>query len=134
MKLNATSLLVCAGLVVDRLQGALGGDLLGLGDEPAHELLLGDLVPTSPFTIRNPWPLPAAIPRSASRASPGPFTTQPMTATRIGDLEALLLERRVDLLGQAEHVDLGPAARRAGHQVEPSLAQPERLQDPACRP
>ena len=32
--------------------------------------------------LTNKWPrlLPAAIPRSASRASPGPLTTQPMTA------------------------------------------------------
>ena len=33
-----------------------------------------------PFTKRWPRLLPAAIPRSASRASPGPFTTQPITA------------------------------------------------------
>ena len=44
----------------------------------------GILSTTSPFTMRKPCPLPAAMPRSASRASPGPFTTQPMTATRIG--------------------------------------------------
>ena len=31
-------------------------------------------------------PAPAAIPTSASFASPGPFTSQPMTATLMGDL------------------------------------------------
>ena len=36
---------------------------------------------TSPFLIRSPSPLPPAIPTSASLASPGPFTTQPITAT-----------------------------------------------------
>src|SRR5215475_12896602 len=39
---------------------------------------------TSPLTKIWPLPLPDATPRSASRASPGPFTTQPMTATRSG--------------------------------------------------
>ena len=36
-----------------------------------------------PFLISRPSPMPPAIPRSASFASPGPFTTQPMTATLI---------------------------------------------------
>ncbi|SKW08290.1 Uncharacterised protein [Mycobacteroides abscessus subsp. abscessus] len=39
---------------------------------------------TSPFTKICPLPLPDATPRSASRASPGPLTTQPITATRSG--------------------------------------------------
>ena len=39
-----------------------------------------------PFSKSTPWPLPQATPRSASRASPGPFTTQPMTATEMGAL------------------------------------------------
>ena len=39
---------------------------------------------TSPRTKIWPLPLPDATPRSASRASPGPFTTQPITATRSG--------------------------------------------------
>ncbi len=38
---------------------------------------------TSPFFIRRPSPIPPAIPKSASFASPGPFTTQPITATLI---------------------------------------------------
>ena len=38
------------------------------------------------YIAANPPPaaLPEATPRSASRASPGPFTTQPITATRSG--------------------------------------------------
>ncbi len=39
---------------------------------------------TSPLTKICPLPLPEATPRSASRASPGPFTTHPITATRNG--------------------------------------------------
>src|SRR5690606_33326081 len=46
----------------------------------------GTVLMTSPFTKICPLPLPDATPRSASRASPGPFTTQPMTATRSGTL------------------------------------------------
>src|SRR5674476_977670 len=40
------------------------------------------------FPLMNRWPRlrPAAMPRSASRASPGPLTTQPITATWMGRL------------------------------------------------
>src|SRR5665647_3337258 len=44
----------------------------------------GTVLMISPLTKIWPLPLPDATPRSASRASPGPFTTQPMTATRRG--------------------------------------------------
>src|SRR5699024_2609227 len=44
----------------------------------------GTVLMTSPLTKICPLPLPEATPRSASRASPGPLTTQPMTATRRG--------------------------------------------------
>ena len=44
----------------------------------------GTVLTTSPLTKIWPLPLPEATPRSASRASPGPLTTQPMTATRSG--------------------------------------------------
>ena len=44
----------------------------------------GTVLMTSPLTKIWPLPLPEATPRSASRASPGPFTTQPITATRSG--------------------------------------------------
>src|SRR5690606_22335210 len=44
----------------------------------------GTVLMTSPLTKIWPLPLPDATPRSASRASPGPLTTQPMTATRSG--------------------------------------------------
>ena len=46
----------------------------------------GTVLMTWPFTKIWPLPLPEATPRSASRASPGPLTTQPMTATRSGTL------------------------------------------------
>ncbi len=35
----------------------------------------------SPLFIRTPHPFPKATPTSASRASPGPFTSHPITAT-----------------------------------------------------
>src|SRR6185369_9270834 len=41
----------------------------------------GTLRTISPWLNNSPSPLPPAILKSASRASPGPFTTQPMTAT-----------------------------------------------------
>ena len=72
-----------------RLPGALG-------DEPCSARRMassirvstiwdsGTVAITLPRTKIWPLPLPEATPRSASRASPGPFTTQPMTATRSG--------------------------------------------------
>jgi hypothetical protein len=73
---------------------------------------------------------PAAMPRSASRASPGPFTTQPITATWIGSLHAL--QGGLGVVGDLDHIDLGPSARWAGDEVEAlALAQPHGLeQDP----
>src|SRR5699024_7917441 len=44
----------------------------------------GTVLMTSPLTKICPLPFPEATPRSASRASPGPFTTHPITATRSG--------------------------------------------------
>ena len=41
----------------------------------------GTFLNTSPCFMIRPSPIPPATPRSASFASPGPFTTQPMTAT-----------------------------------------------------
>ena len=41
----------------------------------------GTLRMISPFLIKRPSPTPPAIPISASFASPGPFTTHPITAT-----------------------------------------------------
>ena len=49
----------------------------------------GTVLMTSPLTKIWPLPLPEATPRSASRASPGPFTTHPMTATRSGTVTSL---------------------------------------------
>ena len=40
----------------------------------------GNFFTISPFLIRRPSPFPPAIPISASFASPGPLTTQPITA------------------------------------------------------
>ena len=41
----------------------------------------------SPWTKSTASPLPPAMPMSASRASPGPLTTQPMTATLMDFLQ-----------------------------------------------
>ena len=71
---------------------------------------------------------PAAMPMSAPRASPGPLTTQPMTATWIGSFRSSSASWAA--LATADHVDLGPAARRAGDEVEAlALAQPQRLEE-----
>ena len=104
--------------------------LLGLGDQPCDELVFGDLVrDLSRFTIRKPWPFPAAIPRSASRASPGPFTTQPITATRSGTVMPFFSSASFTCFVAAQDVDLGATARRAGDQIEAAPAQSQRLQD-----
>ena len=44
------------------------------------------------------------------------------------------LEPGGDLLGERVDVDLGAAARRAGHDLELARAQVQRLQDLRCRP
>ena len=81
----------------------------------------GTVLMTSPLTKIWPLPLPEATPRSASRASPGPLTTQPMTATRSGT--SMPSRPAVTSLGQRVDVDLGAAAGRAGDDLEPALAQ-----------
>ena len=53
-------------------------------NKASTNLSSGTLFITSPLRKTNPSPFPPAIPISASRASPGPFTTQPITATLIG--------------------------------------------------
>ena len=80
-----------------------------------------------PLTNRWPRLLPAAMPRSASRASPGPLTTQPITATCSGISRSP--NASCASLGDLDHVDLGPAARRAGDEVDVlALAQAHRLE------
>ena len=75
-------------------------------------------------------PRPAAMPRSASRASPGPLTTQPITATCSGMLRSSSAAMRV--VRDLDHVDLGAPAARARDEVEAlALAQAERLEQRA---
>ena len=89
----------------------------------------GILSTTSPFTTRNPCPLPAAMPRSASRlARPVHHASHHRDPDR--DLEALALDRLVHLLREPEDVHLRAATARARHEVEPAPAEPERLEDP----
>ena len=65
-------------------------------------------------------------------ASPGPLTTQPMTATVIG--LPTLVKCCLDLLGQRDQLDLDAAAGGAGDQRGAVLAQAERVEDvPADR-
>ena len=91
----------------------------------------GTTLTTLPFTNRWPRLRPAAMPRSASRASPGPFTTQPMTATWMGMSSSL--SASCAALATCDHVDLGPPARRAGDEVEAlALAQTEGLEQLAA--
>ena len=73
------------------------------------------------------------MPRSASRASPGPVDD----AAHDRDLERdlALAERLLRPLGDVDHVDLGPAARRAGDEVDVlALAQAQRLEQLAAGP
>ena len=49
----------------------------------ANSLSSSNFLIISPCFIRTPQPSPPAIPISASLASPGPFTTQPITAILI---------------------------------------------------
>ena len=70
------------------------------------------------------------MPRSASRASPGPLTTQPITATCSGMLRSS--SAAIASFGDLDDVDLGAPAARARDEVEAlALAQPERLEQRA---
>ena len=89
--------------------------------------LSGTVLTTSPRTKICPLPFPDDTPRSASRASPGPFTTHPITATRSGVSKPSNAARH--LLGQPVHVHLRPPARRARHDLQPPRPQAQRLQD-----
>jgi len=70
------------------------------------------------FPLMKRWPRrrPAAMPRSASRASPGPFTTHPMTATWMGSWR----DSRASWAARATPITsiFGPTARRAGDEVD----------------
>ena len=74
-----------------------------------------------------PLPLPAAMPRSASFASPGPLTTQPSTLILIAVV--LPASRSSSSAMIFFEVDLQPAARRTGDQLRLADAPPGRLQD-----
>ena len=83
----------------------------------------------------NRWPRlrPAAMPRSASRASPGPVHHAPHDRHLDGELARL--ERLLGGAGHPDHVDLGPPARRAGDEVEAlALAQAHGLEQLAPGP
>ena len=116
---------------VDPGDGGIGAvlvDELGPLDERFDHLVLGHHgVTLRPLTNRWPRLLPAAMPRSASRASPGPLTTQPITADLERDLP--IAERLHRPVGHVDHVDLGPTATRAGDEVDVlALAQTERFE------
>ena len=82
----------------------------------------GTVLMTSPLTKIWPLPLPEATPRSASRASPGPLTTQPMTATRSGTVRPF--QTGGHLVGEGVDVDLGAPARRARHDLQTARRRP----------
>ena len=89
-------------------------------------LVIGSFSFSSPCTNSTPQPSPPAMPMSASRASPGPFTTQPMTATAglVAVLQGLL-----HAVGKADEIDLRAAARRAGDEIHALLPQTGCLED-----
>lgn len=62
----------------------LRGDLLRLGEQGFHDLVFRHGLDDLALDENLPLAVARATPKSASRASPGPLTMQPMTATRIG--------------------------------------------------
>ena len=84
----------------------------------------GPCARSRPCAKIRPTPWPAATPMSASRASPGPLTTQPMTATLIGVRRSR--SRRGDLLGDRDEVDLAAPARGTAHELGTAAPHVER--------
>ena len=76
-----------------------------------------------PFTNRWPRLFPAAMPRSASRASPGPLTTHPMTATCSGISRVAERRHRV-LFGDRDTSTSARPTARTGDEVD-VLALPQ---------
>src|SRR5438876_3387100 len=114
-----TSALVC-GRLVDRrgfaLRGALGGEPLRLGHHDLDDAILRDTVLLD-LAVHDE--LAVALPRSDAEVRLASLSGAVHHAAHDGHadgrLEAASLEGLVDLLGQAEDVDLGPSARGAGH-------------------
>ena len=79
----------------------------------------------SPFLNIRPSPFPPAIPKSASLASPGPFTTQPITATFI----SLSVARYVFIISCTL-----PASPIRSILVLPHVGQDTKLMPPLLRP
>ena len=73
-----------------------------------------------------PWP-PPVMPMSVSRASPGPFTTQPSTDSDMG--VRMCCSRSSSACDRADHVEALARAARAGDDAHAAVADAERLQD-----
>ncbi len=87
----------------------------------------GTFLRISPFLISRPSPIPPAIPISASLASPGPLTTQPITATFTS--RSMSGYHILDLVGEVDQVDLGSSAGRTGNYFHAALSESQSLQD-----
>ena len=74
-----------------------------------------------------PEPRPHATPMSAPRASPGPLTSHPMTATVHRQLQRG--EPALHLARDGDEVDLAAGAGRAAHELGPAATQPQGAQD-----
>ena len=106
----------------------LGGDPLGLLEQRLDELVVRHPADLLALGEQQAAPGPGGDPDVGVRASPGPLTSQPITAICIGG-RSIFSIACLDLFGEREHVELGAAARRARHEVERVLADAERLKD-----
>ena len=110
---------------------ALRDQALGLVDQGVDHLVLGhdpdDLAPDEQVAAT----AAGGDAEVGDRASPGPLTTQPMTATWIGRLRSARAASAS--VATLDDVDLGPAAGRAGDEVD-ALRSRSPSASRSCRP
>src|SRR5918994_1588611 len=111
-----------------------GGHLLGrdgprLGEQRLDELVLGHLGDYLATADDEPEPVATRDAHVGLPGLAGPVHHAAHDRDPHRHAELLPFDRGVHLLGQLQHVHLGPAARGAGHEVEASPAQAERSQD-----
>src|SRR5687768_13931311 len=109
--------------------GALRVDLLGFLDETLDEAILRDLLDHLALHHEEALPLAGGDPEIGLARLAGSVHHASHDRHADRNLQPLSLDRVLDLLGQAEHVDLGAAAAWACDEVEAPLAKAERLQD-----
>jgi len=114
-----------------RLRALVGSAYLAFLDQDLDELVLRD---PALHDLAADDELPITFPCGDTQVGLACLTRSIHHAAHDGDadrrLQALLLQRLVHLLREAQDVHLGPAARRARHQVQSPPLQPKRLKDP----